>query len=303
MSRNFMGLLQAQQDKGHFVCIGLDTDPKNIPRQYSLLAFNQQIVDATADFAGAYIPNLASYHGVKAKEALITTIEYIWAHAPNVPIILDAKQGDTSAFNRSYVVDDFDYLGVDAITIHPNYGLEAIKPFLDQTHKGIIVSVRTGHPGSNELQDVECTPVRHRPTGRIFSAVTEARGNLESCPDEGWQQLKMPYYQFVAHRVCQDWNYNSNLCLMADTSNPAEIAILREIAGEIPILFPNSATPGVTSERILKLALNSRGQGVMLGKPRGIMPTSLADHQLQECIREIWLEAHNAIQGYLETTQ
>ncbi len=39
--RNFMQLLKAQWDKGHFVCVGLDSESKKIPNSvYQYCGFN-----------------------------------------------------------------------------------------------------------------------------------------------------------------------------------------------------------------------------------------------------------------------
>jgi len=173
-----MELLQVQQTSGNFVCVGLDTDLKRIPHAWSQLAFNQRIVEATADFAGAYKPNLAFYPGPEGKKALQATIEFIWTHAPGVPVILDAKQGDIGTTNDGYLVDDFNYYGADAVTVHNYMGLEAMKPFLDQPDKGVIMLVRTSNPGAGEFQDVECMILQHEPTGRVFSTYAEAEREL-----------------------------------------------------------------------------------------------------------------------------
>lgn len=52
--------------KGSYLCVGLDTDIRKIPRYLldatdPVFAFNKEIVDATADVAVAYKPNLAFY--------------------------------------------------------------------------------------------------------------------------------------------------------------------------------------------------------------------------------------------------
>ena len=109
MPRNFMQLLQAQQDKGNFVCVGLDSDQKRLPgylvTKYNgylraQIEFNRSIIDATKDFAGAYKPNLAFYPDASGKTVLKSAIDYIRQVAPDVPVILDAKQGDIGNTNN-----------------------------------------------------------------------------------------------------------------------------------------------------------------------------------------------------------
>ena len=55
--------------KGSFLCVGLDPDIKKIPQhllkeENPLLAFNKAIIDATAQYAVAYKPNLAFYESL-----------------------------------------------------------------------------------------------------------------------------------------------------------------------------------------------------------------------------------------------
>src|SRR3990172_907407 len=70
------------------ICVGLDSDYSRIPEsikrrsrdpEQSLARFNRDIVDATAEFACAFKPNIAFYErqGVDGLRALLSTIEYI----------------------------------------------------------------------------------------------------------------------------------------------------------------------------------------------------------------------------------
>ena len=59
-------LIQNIRRKKSFLCVGLDTDLKKIPPHLlndddPIFAFNRAIIDATAEYAIAYKPNLAFY--------------------------------------------------------------------------------------------------------------------------------------------------------------------------------------------------------------------------------------------------
>ena len=76
--------------KKSFLCIGLDTDLKKIPahllkEEDPIFAFNQAIIDATADQCISYKPNLAFYesYGWKGLRSLSRTIEYIRENYPD----------------------------------------------------------------------------------------------------------------------------------------------------------------------------------------------------------------------------
>ena len=72
------------QRKRSFLCVGLDTDYKKIPRmlldsEYPIFEFNRKIIDATASLAVAYKPNLAFYEimGAAGLMSLEMTINHI----------------------------------------------------------------------------------------------------------------------------------------------------------------------------------------------------------------------------------
>lgn len=218
----------------------------------SMVAFNEAIVEATHDLVCAYKPNIAFYEeqGDEGFAALHRTIRTIHAIAPNVPVILDAKRADIGSTNIGYVRMAFDYLGVDAITVHPYLGAEALKPFLDREDKGIIVLCRTSNPGAGEFQDlmVKC-PLAH----------------LEF-PSPEW-----PFYQHVAYRVMKYWNKNGNCAVVVGATYPDELREVREIVGDMPILIPGIGTQGGDVEKTVTAGKNSRGQGMIINSSRGII--------------------------------
>ena len=112
------------------LCVGLDAGKG--------FAFDKTIIEATHDVVCAYKPNSAFYEakGVKGIGELKKTCDYIRGKYPSVVIILDAKRADIGNTNTGYVSFAYDYLGADAITLHPYLGREAIQPFLDRKEKG-----------------------------------------------------------------------------------------------------------------------------------------------------------------------
>ena len=70
--------------KQSFLCIGLDTDIKKIPKHLlgfkdPVFEFNKRIIDATKDLCVAYKPNIAFYEsrGIDGWISLEKTIDYI----------------------------------------------------------------------------------------------------------------------------------------------------------------------------------------------------------------------------------
>ena len=65
-------LFEQITQKNSYLCVGLDTDIKKIPSHLlkekdPIFEFNRQIIDATAEFAVAYKPNIAFYEALGAK--------------------------------------------------------------------------------------------------------------------------------------------------------------------------------------------------------------------------------------------
>src|SRR3984957_19336386 len=114
-------LARAQQSSGSLVCIGLDPDPAKLPKDLAgsvdaapIYAFNRRIVDATADIAAAYKPQVAFYGALGAEEQLVSSIRYIRERAPNALVILDAKRNDIGNTAEAYVRDASERYGADS---------------------------------------------------------------------------------------------------------------------------------------------------------------------------------------------
>ncbi len=236
------------------LCIGLDSDIDRIPQhlksdQYFQFAFNKAIVDATHDIVCAYKPNSAFYEaqGDQGLRVLARTVRYIKDNYPDVPIILDAKRGDIGSTNRGYVQAAFDELGVDAITVHPLLGREAMRPFIDQGDKGIIVLVRTSNPGAGEFQDLL--------VGRE----------------------QEPLYRVIARNVAELWNQNGNCAVVVGATYPRELADVRAIVGDMPILIPGIGAQGGEVGATVTAGKDSRNMGMIINSSRNIIFASNDD--------------------------
>jgi len=274
--RNFMELLRDRWANGTCVCVGLDSELERIPSAAQLLgiaetilAFNQKIVDATNDLVCAFKPNVAFYeaYGNGGIAALKQTIAYIHTVAPDVPVILDAKRGDIGSTNAGYVEAAFSFLQVDAITVHPYLGAEALQPFLARAEKGIIVLCRTSNPGAGEFQDLSVN-----------------RGE--------------PLYRFVARRVAGVWNKNGNCALVVGATYPDELREVRGLVGDMPILIPGVGAQGGDVEKTVKAGKDSRGQGMIVNSSRSIIFAS-SGPDFAEAARRETLKLRDQINQHL----
>lgn len=239
---SFIAKLEKLWAEDKFVCIGLDPVSSRLPKGVtSFFKFNKAIIDATSDLVLTYKPNSAFYEaqGLKGIEALKKTIDYIKKKYPQIPVILDAKRGDIGSTNEGYVKFVFDYLGADAVTIHPYLGRDAIAPFLERKDKGIIVLVRTSNPGAGEFQDLKT--------------------NGE------------PLYLAVAKKVVKDWNTNGNCCLVVGATYPKELAQIRKAVGDIPILIPGIGAQGGDINQTVRAGMDSKNQGMIIHSSRSII--------------------------------
>lgn len=281
--------LAARWDEGYFVCVGLDSDPKKLPKHLlpdwekaneeeiaeAQIEFNKEIVDATKDIVCAYKPNLAFYRGAAGKKALRLTIAYIHKVAPGVIVILDAKQADIGNTNDGYVAEDFDWYGADAITVHPYLGMEAMKPFLERADKLIIVLCRTSNTGAGEFQDADCIVYQHREDHALYSTLHEAARErempMEVADPFDYNRIVMPLYRFVAYRVAQSWNRKVNCALVVGATWLDELESVRSIVDDMPILIPGLGAQGAEIEPTVQAGQTKRGSGMINNMSRAVI--------------------------------
>lgn len=259
---SFMDKLRAKWGEGKFVCVGLDVVLDKIPKHIirpddpisTIVSFNTGIIEATKDLVCNYKPNFAFYlrYGIPGLEALRETIRFIHEHAPGIAVILDAKVGDIGKTNIGYVEGLFDYFGADAITVHNYLGMEAMRPFLDRSDKGIIVLCKTSNKGAGEFQDIK---------------------GYEHTSDvpPGSENHFLTVFQRVASNVDKRWNYNGNCLLVAGATYPTELQIIRAIAPDIPLLIPGIGTQGGDLEKSVQFGLDSHGTGIIINSSSGII--------------------------------
>ncbi|MXR51340.1 orotidine-5'-phosphate decarboxylase [Halovenus sp. WSH3] len=219
------------------VSVGLDPDPSRLPesvRDADLprWAFNRRIIDATHEHAACYKPNAAFYEDSDGWRALRETVAY--AHGKGVPVLLDAKRGDIGNTARQYatVLDE-----VDAITVNPYLGGDALQPFLDREDKGIIVLCRTSNAGGSDLQDLE-----------LASGET--------------------VYERVAD-LADAWNTDDNVGLVVGATAPEELEAIREQVPDLPFLVPGVGAQGGDKEAAVEYGL-ADGVG-LVNSSRGII--------------------------------
>jgi orotidine-5'-phosphate decarboxylase len=237
-------LSRAQTTSGSLLCVGLDPDPAKMPADLAglaepLLAFNRRIVDATADLAAAYKPQVAFYGAVGGEAELEASIRYIRERAPQALVILDAKRNDIGNTAAAYAREAFDRYAADAVTVNPYMGADSVLPFVARADRGAILLCRTSNPGARDFQDLLV---------------------------DG-----LPLYRRVAERADRDWNGLENLMLVVGATYPAEMAALREAHPGLTFLVPGIGAQGGDLAAILAAGLNAAGTGLLINSARGVI--------------------------------
>jgi orotidine-5'-phosphate decarboxylase len=237
-------LLRAQTSSGGLLCVGLDPVLEKLPADVArldepLLAFNRRIVDATADIAAAYKPQIAFYSAIGAEADLAASIGYIRERAPHALVILDAKRNDIGNTAEAYAREAFDRYGADAVTVNPYMGGDSIMPFVVRADRGMVLLCRTSNPGARDFQDLLV---------------------------DG-----LPLYRRVAERADRDWNGHKNVMLVVGATYPAEMAALRQAHPELTFLVPGVGAQGADLDAMLSAGLNTAGSGLLVNSARGVI--------------------------------
>jgi len=254
-----MGFMQALrtrwQQADTLVCVGLDPEPAKFPARFASdadAAFNfcRDIVDATAESACAFKPQIAHFAALGAEDALERLIAHIHAAHPGVPVILDAKRGDIGSTAQHYAAEAFDRYAADAVTANPYLGRDSVQPFLDRADRGVVILCRTSNPGAGDLQDL---------------AVSDGRGGSR------------PLYQHVAETIARDWNGHGNCALVVGATWPEQLAEVRAITGDMPFLVPGVGAQGGDVEAVVRNAKTTDGTGLVISSSRAILYASSGD--------------------------
>lgn len=266
MSSFFERLQARQEGKQSLLCVGLDPDPQMMPPHLAeaedgLYRFSREIIDATADLVCCYKPQIAFYASRGAENQLERTIDYI--KSKDIPVLLDAKRGDVGSTADQYAREVFERYGADAVTINPWLGLDSMAPYLAYRNRGVFILGRTSNPGGADLQNLV----------------------LQTGPR---------IYEHIAHEAANTWNYNRNVGLVVGATNPAELARIRNIAGDMPFLVPGIGSQGGD---ISAMMAAGQGGGIIASSSRAILYAS-SDEDFAAAAREKATETRDEINRF-----
>jgi orotidine-5'-phosphate decarboxylase len=243
-------LAAAWRTNDSLLCVGLDPDPAKFPaglkgRDDAILEFCTAIVDATADLVCCFKPQIAYFAARRAEDQLEALIAYIHEKYPGVPVILDAKRGDIGSTAEQYAVEAFARFKADAVTVNPYMGRDSVEPYLAYPDKGVILLCRTSNAGGSDLQFL----------------------------DVGGEKL----YERVARLAAGTWNTTGQIALVVGATFPAEIARVREIVGDMPLLVPGIGAQGGDIEATVNAGKTAKSTGLMINSSRAILYAGQGD--------------------------
>ncbi len=253
------------------LCVGLDPDLAKIPQTLrdtskdgvdQIETFCKQIVDATGDLVCAFKPQIAYFAAYGAEKQLENICAYIRQQFPDVVLILDAKRGDIGDTANLYAREAFVRYGADAVTVNPYLGTDSLSPFLATPDKGTIVLCRTSNAGSSEFQ----------------SLTTDGE----------------PLYLRVARTAADSWRTIGECALVVGATFPNELARVRAIVGDMPILVPGIGAQGGDIASVVNAGRDTNSRGLIVNSSRAILYAD-SSNSFAESARKVAIESRDEL--------
>ena len=184
--------------------------------------------------------------GLPGLRALEATVSHIRDVAPNCVIIIDAKRGDIGNTVEAYAKATFDVWGFDAVTVNPWGGMDTVEPWLERPDKGVFVWCRGSNPGARDLQDLAIAGE----DGRREPVYMRLARDLSALPAQG------------------------NLGLVVGATAPEQLAAVREVCPDMPLLIPGVGAQGGDLEASVRNGVDANGRLAVINSGRGIIYAS-----------------------------
>jgi orotidine-5'-phosphate decarboxylase len=228
--------------KQNFLCVGLDSDIRKIPKHLlsepdPVFAFNKAIIDGTKDHCIGYKINTAFYEsrGLKGWESMERTVNYI----PESHFrIADAKRGDIGNTSSQYAKTFFEEMPFDAVTVAPYMGEDSVKPFLEYPDKWTIVLGLTSNAGSMDFQKLPLA------SGR-------------------------PLYEEVLLKTAS-WGSTNNLMFVVGATRTEDLAQIRKLIPDHFLLVPGIGAQGGSLADVCRYGIN-KDCGLLINASRAVI--------------------------------
>lgn len=226
-----------------FVCVGLDTDLKKIPKHLlsskePIIEFNKSIIDATKQYAAAYKINFAFYEvfGAKGFELIEKTLSFI---PDDILTIADAKRGDIGNTSEMYAKSVYEYFGFDSITLNPYMGKDSLQPFIEYSDKLNFILALTSNPGSDDFEKQILSDGSY-----VFQKVI---------------------------KTINSWNRNENCGIVFGATNIDELKTNFDSFTNLSLLLPGVGAQGGNFEDVIKIFSEHKRKNFLVNISRGII--------------------------------
>ena len=204
--------------------------------------YNKEIIDHVYDLIPAVKPQIAMYEqfGIEGLIAFKKTVDY--CKEKDLVVIGDIKRGDIGSTCEHYAREAFERFKADCVTLSPYMGEDTITPYLKYEDKGIFLLCRTSNKSGDELQML----------------------------DVGGERL----FERVARLTAEKWNRTGELGLVVGATYPDELAAVRRVAPDIPLLVPGVGAQGGDIQAAVTAGMDTRGAGMVINSGRAILYAS-----------------------------
>ncbi len=261
-------LVEQIKIKKSMLCVGLDTDIQKLPdgierNMTGMLKFNQEIIQATHQYAVCYKINTAFYeqYGAKGWECMEETLKYI---PKECLTIADAKRGDIGNTSNMYAKAFFETLQFDAITVAPYMGEDSIKPFFEFKGKWVICLGLTSNLGSKDFQNLQVN------NKKLYEQVLETVSN---------------------------WGNVNNLMFVTGATKASDLKHIRTIIPNHFLLVPGVGAQGGSVADVCNNAVIKDG-GLIINASRSILYASAGTNFAMKAAEEAMV-LQNEMSKYL----
>jgi len=280
-SRDARALLEAAFNQRKLLLVGIDPpgDLESLPPdvivrhddqidvEETLVLFGKTIIDAVADIAIGIKPNISFFErhrregGLCALERLVL---YCQTAHPHLVVIVDGKRNDIGKTAQAQADGIFGFRA-DGCTVNGYLGTDGLMPFVTYADgtKLVFPLIHTSNPSAAMVQDV--TVMLSPEERQRFIMAYEASGRSQSeVPDQ------MPYFELVARMLdafCMD---QGNCGGVVGATYPEQMAAVRAVLPDAPLLVPGFGTQGGNIEETLYAGLNANGSGLLCNYSSGI---------------------------------
>jgi orotidine-5'-phosphate decarboxylase len=263
-------LRSIQRRNNSLLCIGLDTDIRQIPRTLlrcadPIVEFNHRIIEATQDLVCAYKLNLAFYE-VLGEHSWHIVHQTLACIPKKIITIGDGKRSDIGNSAERYAKLIFEDYKFDAATVNPYLGEDSVKPFLKRKEQCAFILTVTSNEGAKDFQFLKVN-------GK-------------------------PLYEKVLQKI-HKWNTKMNCGVVAGTTYPRVLKRLRQLAPRLPFLLPGIGAQQGDLESAVRFGCDMHGELAIISSSRSILYAS-HDENFPDAVRAAVLTLRNTINHYRE---